>query len=84
MGSHDSRIVSAYDKMDGCSIYPFNYELIDGDHFAAYPAVHNGKFYLWGDDSSYINREDVDDVERAYDAARQARFEHGETPNIFR
>ena len=84
MGSHDSGVVGSYDQMDGCDIYPFNYELIDGDHFAAYPAAHNGKFYLWGDDSNYINLEDVDDVERAYDAARQARFEHGETPNIFR
>ena len=78
MGSNDSRVVGSYDLMDGCYIYPFNYELIDGDNYAAYPAAHNGKFYLWGDDSNYINREDVDDVERAYDAARQARFEYGE------
>lgn len=82
MGSHDS-IVGSYDRMNGCEIYPFNYELIDGDHFAAYPAAHNGKFYLWGDDSNYINKEDVDNVERAYDAARKARFEHGEKPIFF-
>ena len=84
MGSHDSWVVGAYDRMDGITIYPFNYDLIDGDCFAAYPAAHDGRFYLWGDDSSYINKDDIDAVERAYDAARQARFEHGETPNIFR
>jgi hypothetical protein len=67
--------------MNGIDIYPFNYETIDGDHFAAYPAAHNGHFYLWGDDSNYINGCDVDAVERAYKIARQARFEHGETPD---
>ena len=84
MKSHDSWAVGAYDKMDGCDIYPFNYQLIDCDYFAAYPAARDGKFYLWGDDSNYINKEDIDAVERAYDAARQARFEHGETPVIFK
>jgi len=56
----------------------FNYMLIDGDYYAAYPAAYKGKFFLWGDDSNYI--WNVDEVERAYDKARQARFEHGETP----
>lgn len=83
MGSHNSDVTESYRNMDGLPIYPFNYYLIDGDYFAAYPAAHNGRFYLWGDDSSYINKEDVDDVERAYDAARKARFEHGEKPIIF-
>lgn len=82
-GSHNSDVTESYRRMDGFLIYPFNYELIDGDHFAAYPAAHNGRFYLWGDDSSYINKEDVDNVERAYDAARKARFEHGEKPIFF-
>lgn len=53
-----------------------NYNLIDGDWFGAYPAASNGKFFLWGDDSNYIWNEE--EVERAYDKARQARFEHGE------
>lgn len=61
-------------------VYTFNYCTIDGDYFGAYPAAHNGQFYLWGADSSYINTGDVEDVERAYDISRQARFEHGETP----
>ena len=68
----------AYDAMDGIDIYPFNYKLIDGDYFAAYPAAHDGKFYLWGDDSNYINWEDAPRVERALDAARMARFEEAE------
>lgn len=78
--SSDSYELGAYTGMNGIQIYPFNYELIDGDYFGAYPAAHNGKFYLWGDDSNYIWGEA--EVERAYDQARQARFEHGETPNI--
>lgn len=81
-GSSDSEAVGAYKEMDGVDIYPFNYELIDGDHFAAYPAAHNGYFYLWGDDSNYIDKDDRPAVEKAYAAARIARFEHGETPII--
>lgn len=80
--SSNSSAVGSYNRMDGIDIYPFNYELIDGDHFAAYPAARNGKFYLWGDDSNYINLLDVDKVEAAYDIARKARFEFGETPVI--
>lgn len=80
--SSDSASLGAYEGMNGVRICPFNYELIDGDYFAAYPAATNGKFYLWGDDSNYINISDIDIVESAYNAARQARFEHGETPVI--
>lgn len=79
---HDSSAVGAYDMMDGVRAYPFNYETIDGDYFAAYPAARNKKFYLWGDDSNYINACDVAAVEDAYEKARQARFEHGETPEV--
>ena len=78
--AHDSYELGVYEEMNGIHIFPFNYELIDGDYFGAYPAAHNGKFYLWGDDSNYIWGEA--EVERAYDKARQARFEHGETPYI--
>lgn len=71
----------AGERMNGIDIYPFNYELIDGDYFGAYPAADkHGHFYLWGDDSNYINGEDIERVERAYRFARQARFEHGEMP----
>lgn len=60
----------------------FDYGLIDGDEgFGAYPAAtEDGKFYLWGADSNYINRKDIPRVCKAYDIARQARFEYGETP----
>lgn len=74
--SSDSSTVGSYDSSNG--VYLFNYDLIDGDYFAAYPAGCSGKFFLWGDDSNYI--WNVSEVEAAYDKARQARFEHGETP----
>lgn len=78
--SHDSWELGVYDFMDGVNIYPFNYELIDQDYFGAYPAAHEEKFFLWGDDSNYI--WNVKEVEEAYRIARQARFEHGEKPII--
>ena len=74
--SADCEDLGVYRPMDGTNVSPFNYELIDGDFFGAYPAAHDGKFFLWGDDSNYI--WNVDEVEAAYDKARQARFEHGE------
>ena len=76
----DSHVLGSYEPMDGIDIHPFNYETIDGDNFAAYPAASGGKFYLMGDDSNYINRGDVWLVAHAYCKAREARFEHGETP----
>jgi len=75
--SHDSKALGVY---EGYGPHPFNYELIDGDCFGAYPAAFKGKFFLWGDEGSYI--WNVDEVEAAYDKARQARFEHGETPKF--
>lgn len=61
---------------------PFNYLYIDGDYFLAYPTAKNGKFYLMGDDSNYMSKEGIRIADYAYTKARQARFEHGETPNI--
>lgn len=63
---------------------PFNYCYIDGDYFLAYPTVKNGKFYLMGDDSNYMSKEGIRIADYAYTKARQARFEHGETPIIKR
>ena len=80
---HGDYTPEGYYPMDGTYIYPFNYNLIDGDYFGAYPAAHNGKFYLMGDDSNYINYDDVGNVLNAWDAARQARFEFGETPSLW-
>lgn len=75
----DSSDLHCYDQMDGIDIYPWNYELIDGDYFAAYPAVDEGHFYLDGDDSNYQTMN-IEVIREAFRKARQARFEHGETP----
>lgn len=59
----------------------YNFETIDGDYFAAYPGInHEGKFELFGDDSSYLCNMDRNATEKAYRSASQARFEHGERP----
>lgn len=72
----DSFILGNYNRMDGIEIYPYNYETIDGDYFAAYPAAtRDGHFYLMGDDSNYINSTDLDRILRAYNKAKAARFE---------
>ena len=74
--------LGSYDPMDGIDIYAWNYETLDGDHFAAYPAVTtHGQFYLDGDDSHYTTM-DVSIIQEALKKARQARFEHGETPIV--
>lgn len=74
-----------YSRSDWNDIDPFNYMLIDGDWFGAYPAADQfGRFYLWGADGNYINNSDVKRVQEALKTARQARFEHGETPVVYR
>ena len=76
---HGSEDLKSYDEMDGIRIYPWNYETIDGDYFAAFPAVNDGNFYLDGDNSNYQTM-DPDIIRNAFKKARQARFEHGEKP----
>jgi len=57
----------------------FNFFTVDGDYFAAHPGVNKeGGFELFGDDGSYLCDQDDERTERAYRAARCARFEHGE------
>ena len=57
----------------------FNFFTVDGDYFAAHPGINKeGGFELFGDDSSYLCDQDDAATERAYRAARCARFEHGE------
>ena len=69
----------------GPAPYLFNFETVDGDHFAAHPGINKrGQFELFGDDSSYLCDQDDTATERAYRLARQARFEHGEKPRIGR
>lgn len=76
----DSYTMGSYDSM-GFDLCPFNYKTVDGDYFAAYPAADaRGRFYLMGDDCHYVNQCDEPRVMRAYQKARQARFEHGERP----
>ena len=79
----DSRVMGSYDNM-GFGLHPFNYETVDGDHFAAYPCVHHGRFGLLGDDCHYIHWGDHLHTLYAYQAAKQARFEHGEKPRLVR
>ena len=63
--------------------YEFNFETIDGDHFGAHPGINkDGRFELFGDDGSYLCEQDDAATEKAYRIARQARFEHGETPVV--
>ena len=63
----------------------FNFETIDGDHFAAHPGINkNGRFELFGDDSNYLEAMDQISTAKAYRLARQARFELGETPIVRR
>jgi len=64
---------------------PFNFETIDGDYFVAHPGVNKqGRFELFGDDGGYTeNRNDAATL-RAFDIARQARFEHGQSPCVRR
>ena len=66
---------------DSSDINVFNFETVDGDYFAAHPGVNlDGGFELFGDDSSYLADMDPIKTERAFRAARQARFEHVERP----
>ena len=70
---------SGFSSINGGWPRPFNFETIDGDHFAAHPGINrNGKFELFGDDCNYLCDMNPEATERAYRLARQARFEHGE------
>ncbi len=63
----------------------FNFETVDGDYFGAMPGIgKDGKFQLFGADCNYICDMNKGATERAYRLARQARFEHGETPQLRR
>ena len=70
----------ADEPMNGVNIYPYNYETIDGDYFGAYPTAFRGRFYLMGADSNYTDSIGIKSLNAALKIARQARFEHGETP----
>ena len=62
---------------EGNEPYPFNFELIDGDYFGAFPCINKqGHFTLVGHDGNYTADADDEKTENAYRLARQARFEH--------
>jgi len=63
----------------------YNFETVDGDYFGGYPGVNKfGQFELFGDDSTYLSYMDKSRTMKAFDEARQARFEYGETPRVRR
>ena len=75
-----TNILCYEDKFDEFDTPVFNYRLIDGDYFGAYPSAINGKFILMGADSNYMSDDAIKNAGFAYEKAKQARFEHGETP----
>lgn len=57
----------------------YNFELIDGDWFQAYPGIDlDGDFELFGGDSTYLDAMDKKATVRAYRKARMARFDRGD------
>lgn len=63
--------------------YPFNFALIDGDYFAAFPYINKqGCLVIADDNYRCAGGHDDDATAEAYRLARQARFEHGEKPQI--
>ena len=70
-----------YTFKNECVFCPYDYGAIDGDScFAFSLAYDDGTLSFHGADSSYeYGRQDVE-IQAALLKARQARFEHGETP----
>jgi len=63
----------------------YNFATVDGDFFGAFPCItKSGRFALLGDDSNYLCDANELKTARAYTAARQARFEYGETPTFYK
>lgn len=72
-----------FEQMNGFNVYPFNFYLVDGDYFSfGLMANGHGGLALCGADSSYYGGLDEELTVYAYNKARQARFEHGETPCV--
>ena len=63
--------------------YPYNFESVDGDHYKCLPASTGHGLYLEGPDYFYNGDEKEQATVEAYNAARSARFEHGETPHVY-
>lgn len=79
-----SDIANGIDK-DNLGTPYFNFQTVDGDYFGAViGAQKGGGWGLFGADNSYWMGMDIEATEAAYEKARQARFEYGETPIIKR
>lgn len=69
-------------------VAPYNFYLIDGDQFGAFPVINKQGRFVIMDDNGRCSSSDIewqfDDkaTENAYKLARQARFEHGAKPQI--
>lgn len=75
-----SDIENGIDK-DNLGTPYFNFQTVDGDYFGAViGAQKGGGWGLFGADNSYWSGMDIKSTEAAYEKARQARFEYGETP----
>lgn len=77
----DYEVIGSLDEL-GFDLYPFNYATVEGALSSAFPCVKNGKFGLLGWHNSLAQWGDALHTLYAYKAARQARFEHGETPRL--
>lgn len=59
----------------------YNFSMVDGDGYPCFPCIDKaGRFALKGAD--YWDEVDERKTIKAYKAARQARFEHGEKPIV--
>ena len=65
------------------SPYPYNFESVDGDHYGCLPASTGHGLYLEGPNYFYNGDEKEQATVAAYNAARSARFEHGEVPHVY-
>lgn len=62
---------------EGNPPYPFDFELIDGDLFGAFPVINKqGRLVIEDNNARCIGGKDDEATENAYRRARQARFEH--------
>ena len=65
---------TAYESR-GLDLCEFNFETIDGDHFAAHPGVNQeGRFELFGDDGSYLAGRDDGATLKAWHKARRLQY----------
>ena len=71
--------------VEGLNVSYYNFKTVDGDYFGAVlGACKNGGWGLFGADSTYWANMDQTKTQAAYEKARYARFEYGETPKIQR